>query len=108
MKPRTTSKRKPISPVVSIVVILVVLALIGVVGYIYFKPKPGVGPGAPTMSAEVKKQRQSQSAIWAEELKKAKREHRLPNYDLLPRAGHPGAPSGPGGGGPGPAAPIGN
>lgn len=102
MRTGTKPQSKQLNPIVSVVIIVVVVMLAVVAGYVYLRPKPAQGSGAPEMSAEVKKQRQQQSSAWGEELRRAKKEGRLPDYSKLPSAGHPGF-----GGGPTGAAPAG-
>lgn len=92
MRPRRTSTRKAVSPAVSVVAILVVLILIGMAGYYFLMPKPKQGAGPPQMTAEERKARMAESTAWGEEMKRAEREHRLPDYSKLPRSGHMGAP----------------
>jgi len=95
MRPRSTSTRKGVSPAVSVVIIILALGVVGIAGYFYFRPTPRKGATPPQMSPEVEKARMAESMAWGEELKRAEREHRLPDYSKLPRSGHSGAPGAP-------------
>jgi hypothetical protein len=90
---KSSFKTKKVHPVFAVVIILVAVLAALAIGFNALKDKPAPGGGPPPMTKEERKQRQKESTIWGEELARADREHRLPNYDLLPRTGHPGAPA---------------